>query len=78
MQQSLIAELTRTGAVSVITPPADAPEVKNAKDAKALAKLARDLQAPLVITGTYQLVDQDLRVTGQMLESINGEPVAVH
>jgi TolB-like protein len=73
MQQSLVAELTRTGTVSVITPPADAPEVK---DAKALAKLARDLQAPLVITGTYQLLDQDLRVTGQMLESINGEPVA--
>jgi TolB-like protein len=76
MQQSLVAELTRTGLVAVVTPPADNADVKNAKDAKAVAKVARDLQAALVITGTYQLLDQDLRVTGQMLESINGEPVA--
>ena len=73
MQQSLIAELTRSGMVAVMTPPADAPR---AADAKAAAKLARDVQAPLVIVGSYQLLDQDLRVTGQMLESINGESVA--
>jgi TolB-like protein len=73
MQQSLIAELTRTGQVSVVTPPANAPAVKDPKD---IAKLARDLGAALVIAGSYQIVDQDLRVTGQMLESINGEPVA--
>jgi TolB-like protein len=73
MQQSLVAELTRTGAVSVVTPPADAPSAKDPKD---IAKLARDLGAALVVTGAYQIVDQDLRVTGQMLESINGEPIA--
>ena len=73
IQQSLVAELTRGGLVSVVTPAADSKPVK---DAAGAAQAARDVRAPLVITGTYQLIDQDLRVTGQMLEAINGEPVA--
>lgn len=73
MQQSLVAELTRGGLVSVMTPAADAPP---ATDAAAAAKLARDVHAPLVIIGSYQLIEQELRVTGQMLESINGESIA--
>jgi TolB-like protein len=73
MQQSLVAELTRSGLVSVLTPADDAAP---ATDAAAAAKAARDVQAPLVIIGSYQLVGDELRVTGQMLESINGEPIA--
>ncbi|MGB7157216.1 MAG: hypothetical protein WBD40_04055, partial [Tepidisphaeraceae bacterium] len=73
IQQSLVAELTRGGLVSVVTPTAQS---KPPKDAAAAAQSARDVQAPLVITGSYQIVNDDLRVTGQMLESINGEPVS--
>jgi TolB-like protein len=73
LQRSLVAELTRSGLVAVMTPPADAPP---AKDAAAAAKLARDVHAPLAILASYQVVDQNLRVTGQMIESINGEHIA--
>ena len=73
MQQSLIAELTRSGMVAVVTPPADAAP---ANDAAAAAKLARDQQAPLAITGSYQLIGEELRVTGQMIEAIDGEHIA--
>lgn len=73
MQQSLIAELTRSGLVAVVTPPADAPP---ATDAAAAAKLARDQHAPLAILGSYQLIGDELRVTGQMIESIEGEHIA--
>lgn len=73
MQQSLMAELTRGGLVAVVTPPADAPP---ANDAAAAAKLAREQHAPLAILGSYQLVGEELRVTGQMIESIDGERIA--
>ena len=73
MQQSLIAELTRSNMVAVVTPPANAPV---ANDAAAAAQLARDQHAPLAIIGSYQLVGEELRVTGQMIESINGEHIA--
>lgn len=73
MQDSLIAELTRSGLVAVITPPADAQPTK---DAAAAAQLARDQHAPLAILGSYQLVGEELRVTGQMIESIDGEHIA--
>ncbi|HEV2296074.1 MAG TPA: hypothetical protein VGR35_19675 [Tepidisphaeraceae bacterium] len=73
MQQSLMAELTRSGMVSVVTPPADAPP---ANDAAAAAKLARDQHAALAILGSYQLVGEELRITGQMIESIDGEHIA--
>src|SRR5688500_14247144 len=73
MQQSLVAELTRSGMVSVVTPPADAAP---ANDAAAAARLARDQRAPLAITGSYQLIGEELRVTGQMIEAINGEHIA--
>jgi TolB-like protein len=73
MQQSLIAELTRSGMVAVVTPPADAPP---ANDAAAAATLARGQHAPLAILGSYQLIGEELRVTGQMIESINGEHIA--
>jgi TolB-like protein len=73
MQQSLVAELTRSGMVSVITPPANAVPTD---DAAGAAKLARDQHAPLAVIGSYQLVGEELRVTGQMIESINGEHIA--
>ena len=59
--------------MSVVTPSADAAP---ANDAPAAAKLARDQHAPLAIIGSYQLVGEELRVTGQMIESINGEHIA--
>jgi TolB-like protein len=73
MQRALVAELTRSGLVAVMTPPTDAPA---AKDVAAVASVGRDMHAPLAIVASYQVVDQNLRVTGQMIETVNGEHIA--
>jgi len=70
LQQNLVAELSRVNSVEPVT--AD----KVATDKPAALKAARDAGAQFVVFGAYQVVDADLRITGQVVEVAKGRTVA--
>src|SRR5688572_22936387 len=69
VQQALVAELARLSIVSPINAPADA-KVDDAESAIAAAKSAG---AAYVVFGAYQLREQELRITGQVLDAAGGD-----
>src|SRR5688572_12985329 len=68
IQQALVAELAR---VPLVSPMNAKVEVK-ADDAQAAAAAAKDAGAAFAVFGAYQLVEQELRVTGQVLDAGSG------
>src|SRR3954452_10664397 len=62
--QNLVAELSRVNSVQVVT--GNDP----ARDQEAALKAADAAKADFVIWGSYQSVDGDLRMTGQVLDAI--------
>jgi len=70
VQQNLLAELSRVNSVQVVT--ANQP----AKDQEAAVKAAQDAKADYVVWGSYQAVEGDLRITGQVLDANKKETVA--
>src|SRR3954468_6883354 len=62
LQQNLLAELSRVNSVE----PVVCTQVANNLDAA--LKAAADAKADYVIFGSYQAVDADLRMTGQVVD----------
>jgi TolB-like protein len=72
VQEDLATELVRQSRLDVLTP-ADAQPVS---DPVAAAKIGRDKGASLVAFGTYQILDTDVRINGQLVDSNTGKAVA--
>jgi TolB-like protein len=70
VQQNLVAELGRVSSVQAVT--ADQP----AKDLAAAVKVAEAAGAQFVVFGGYQVVDADLRITGQVVDVAKRQSVA--
>jgi TolB-like protein len=70
LQQNLVAELSRVNSVHPVT--ADQP----AADVDTAMKVASPAGADFVIFGGYQVVDGDLRITGQVIDVAKKQPVA--
>jgi TolB-like protein len=70
LQQNLLAELSRVNSVQAIT--ADQP----AKNLNEAAKIAEGAGADFVVFGSYQAVDGDLRITGQVVDVAKRQAVA--
>lgn len=73
IQQSMTAELSRLRWVQLLdaTPASSSP----ATDAAQAIRIAKAAGAQLVIFGSYQIVQADLRVTGQVLDVQTGRAV---
>lgn len=70
VQQNLMAELSRLNSVQPVT------GATAAKDQDAALKAAQEAGADFVVQGTYQAVDSDLRLTGQVLDVAKKQAVA--
>ena len=70
LQQNLSAELSRLSSVQHLT--GEHP----AADVDAAVKAAADAKADYVVFGSYQTVENDLRLTGQVVDVAKKEPVA--
>jgi TolB-like protein len=70
LQQNLVAELSRVNSVEPVT------GVKVAANIDAALKAAADAKADYVIFGSYQAVDADLRMTGQVIDVAKKQAVA--
>jgi TolB-like protein len=70
VQQNLLAELSRVNSVQPLV--AD----KIARDQTDALKLAADANADYVVFGSYQSVEGDLRITGQVIEVARKQAVA--
>ena len=71
IQEDLATELVRQSRLAVLTP-SDAPA---AADADAAARLGRDRGASLVAFGSFQILDDDVRINGQLIEAATGKAV---
>lgn len=74
IQQNFVAELGDVNAVRLIAP-ASAPKNAPPVDLQGALQAARDARATLVVFGNYQVVDQDVRVTGQVVDGQSGQIV---
>jgi TolB-like protein len=70
LQQNLIAELSRFSSVTPVTGDTTAADLKDA------LKLAEKSKADYVVFGSYQAVEGDLRITGQVVDALKKESVA--
>jgi TolB-like protein len=70
LQQNLVAELSRFGSVTPVTGEGTAADLNGA------LKLAEKAKADYVVFGSYQAVEGDLRITGQVVETSKKESVA--
>jgi TolB-like protein len=70
VQQNLLAELSRVNSVQVVTGDT------SPKDQDAALKAAQDAKADYIVFGSYQAVEGDLRITGQVLDANKKEAVA--
>ena len=70
LQQNLLAELSRVNSVE----PVLGAQVANTIDAA--LKAAQDAGAQFVVFGSYQAIDADLRMTGQVIDVATKQPVA--
>jgi TolB-like protein len=62
LQQNLLAELSRVNSVQVVT------QERAVSEMEAALKAASAVSADYVVFGSYQAVDGDLRLTGQVLD----------
>src|SRR5688572_3613615 len=69
IQQSLVAELSRLPDVSPVN---GKPEIGVIDDVDEAVRAAGGAGTPYVVFGAYQLVEQELRVTGQVVEASGG------
>lgn len=69
VQQNLVAELSRVNSVQVVT--GNDP----AKDQEGALKTAQDAKADYIVFGSYQAIDGELRITGQVLDVNKKEAV---
>lgn len=72
VQEDLATELVRQSRLNVLTP----TDVQPVSDPAAAAKIGRDKGASLVAFGTYQILDTDVRINGQLIDSKTGKAVA--
>jgi TolB-like protein len=72
IQEDLATELVRQSRLNVLTP-SDAQAVSDAADA---SKIGRDRGASLVAFGTYQVLDTDVRINGQLVDASTGKQIA--
>jgi TolB-like protein len=70
VQQNLVAELSRVSSVQPVT--AGDP----ARDLDAAVKAAQEAKADYVVFGSYQAVEGDLRMTGQVVDVAKKQAVA--
>jgi TolB-like protein len=70
VQQNLVAELSRFSSVTPVT------GESTAADLKAALGLAEKAKADYVVFGSYQAVEGDLRITGQVVDTLKKETVA--
>jgi len=70
LQENLLAELTRVNSVEAIA------GKQTAADLNAALKAAADAKADYVIFGSYQAVEGDLRMTGQVVDVAKRQSVA--
>src|SRR5689334_16931398 len=70
LQQNLVAELARVNSVQAVT------GERPASGVDAALKAAGDAKADYVVFGSYQSVDGDLRMTGQVIEVSKRQAVA--
>ncbi len=71
IQQDLTADLIRSSRLHVVAP-TDLPAVQ---DADAALKIGRDSHAAFVIFGHFQVVETNVRITGQVLETASGQSI---
>ena len=71
VQQVLAADLTHGTTLKVIAPSSAQP----AADADAALKSAADVGASIVIFGQTQIIDKEIRLTGQVLEATTGQAI---
>jgi TolB-like protein len=72
IQEDLATELVRQSRLSVLT----SPDVGPAADAAEAAKIGRDRNVSLVAFGTYQIVDTQVRINGQVVDVVAGRAIA--
>ena len=70
LQQNLVAELSRVNSVQVVT------QERAVTETEAALKAASAVSADYVVFGSYQAVDGDLRMTGQVLDVAKKQAVA--
>src|SRR2546423_7418253 len=70
VQQNLLAELSRINSVQAV------PSDKTATDLETALKAANEAQADFVVFGSYQAVEGDLRITGQVVDVSKKQAVA--
>jgi TolB-like protein len=72
IQEDLATDMVQASRLNVLTP-TDAPA---ASDSAAACKIGQDIGASLVAFGTYQIVDSDVRINGQLVDTATGKPLA--
>ncbi len=77
LQQTLLTEFGRVPPFEPITLPAEKEDGRAIADAATAIDLAKAAGAHLAILGSYQVVDTDLRITGQIVDVDNGRIVGM-
>jgi len=72
IQEDLATELVQQSRLNVLT----SPDVGPAADATEAAKIGRDHNVSLVAFGTYQIVDTQVRINGQVVDVVAGRAIA--
>jgi len=72
IQEDLATELVRQSRLEVLTP----PDVQAVSDAATAFRIGRDRGASLVAFGTYQILDPDVRINGQLIDVSSGQAIA--
>ncbi len=72
VQEDLATELVRQSKLDVLTP----ADVQAVSDPAAAAKVGRDKGASLVAFGSYQILETEVRINGQLVDAATGKPLA--
>jgi len=72
IQEDLATELVRQSRLNVLTPPNAGP----ASDATDAARIGRERNVTLVIYGSYQIVDPQVRINGEVVDVNAGRAIA--
>jgi TolB-like protein len=70
LQEDILATISRSG---LQAKPVDKP--LPGSDGQAVAKVARDMGAGLAVSGTYQIVEDQIRINGQVTDVASGRAV---
>lgn len=71
IQQDLTADLIRSSRLHVVAP----TDLTPAQDSDAALKFGRDNRAAFVIFGHFQVVETNVRITGQVLDAATGQSI---